>query len=684
MILWGILMPGKNKVQIRIEELKELINKYNYQYYVLDTPEIEDFEFDRLMKELETLEKENPQYKTPDSPTQRVGGVPLDKFENYKHPFRMYSLSNAMNQDEFRDFYDKVFKEIDSDTLFHSLTFSCEHKYDGLAIELIYEDGLLSKASTRGNGEVGELITTNAKTIKSIPLKLLGRYPPFLAVYGEALMFKEDFIKLNQEREEAEEPIFANPRNAAAGSLRQLDSSITARRNLKFFAYGVRSYPADKILNTIDSQYERMNYLKSAGFPVNQNSMKSVRIEDILSYHKKWENSRDSLPYDIDGIVVKVDSISMQNRLGYDSKSPKWAVAWKFKPAHAETILKEVEFSVGRQGTITPTALFDPVFLAGAKISRATLHNFDEIKRLDLMIGDTIVVERSGEVIPKVIGVIKEKRGNSIKIELPSECPVCRSKVIQYEGEVAYRCINAECPAMVKGKIRHFVSRNAFNIDGIGEEIINRFYELGFLKNFADLFQLKDKKSQLLELERFGEKSIDNMLNAIENSKKVDYWRFINALGIDYVGEESSRLIAGKFYPLDNLMNSSQVTLMTVQGIGEVMADSIYSYFHNSTNKNIIIKLLDSGIDIIYNTSKVNIKNSEVTGKKIVFTGTAEKFTRNEFNDLVREYGGIPSESITKNTDFLVIGENPGSKLEKARNLGIKILSENEFLEFLK
>ncbi len=678
-------MPETDRIKAkkRIDELSRTIHHHDYLYYTLDSPEIEDYQYDNLMRELQVLEKSFPEFILPDSPTQRVGSESLKNFENFTHPFRMYSLSNAMNIEEFEDFYIKI-KKLQNNSLFDFVDFCCEHKFDGLAIELIYENGILTHASTRGNGEIGELITVNARTIKSIPLRLNGNFPDFMAVYGEALMFKDDFLKLNREREIAGEALFANPRNAAAGSIRQLDSKITASRNLKFLAYGVRTNPDDRLVKNIVSQFERMNFLKETGFPISEYRIRTIMPEEIIEFHKNWEENRKNLPYDIDGIVVKVDSIALQEELGFDAKTPKWAVAWKFKPEFAETVLRNVEFSVGRQGTITPTALFDPVYLAGAKITRATLHNFDEIKRLDLMVGDTIIVERSGEVIPKVIEVRKDKRPSSAKPILPpEECPVCRSKVLQSEGEVAYRCVNISCPAQVKGGIRHFVSRNAFDIEGLGEEIVNRFYELGYISNFSDIFKLDERKDELMNLERFGKKSVENLIQSIENSKKIEYWKFINALGIAYVGEETSRILAEGFNPLQKLMEAGIDDLLKKEGIGEVVASSIYGFFRNEDNIRLIQSLMKTGINIQY-PEPVNEISSPIKGKRIVFTGKAEGFTREEFGELVRKFGGLPSDSVSGNTDFLVAGENPGSKLEKARQFGVKILTDKEFLELLK
>ncbi len=662
----------KEKILERINELRKQIEYHNYRYYVLDKPEISDYEYDFLLKELERLEKENPEFITMDSPTQRVGGEPLKKFENFKHTFKMYSLSNAMNLEEFNQFISRVFRELNRTDIY----FSCEPKFDGLAIELIYKKGILEIATTRGNGEIGEVITQNAKTIKSIPLKLRGNnYPEELIVYGEVLMFKKDFIELNKDREEK----FANPRNAAAGSVRQLDPKITAERNLRFFAYGVRA----QNINFNNSHFESLNYLKELGFPVSDVRKRTNNVSEIIKYHDELEETREKLPFEIDGVVIKVDDITLQEMLGYDAKSPKWAIAWKFKPAKATTILRDVEFSVGRQGTITPTAIFEPVFLAGATISRATLHNFDEVKRLDLHYNDTIVVERSGEVIPKVIDVVKEKREKNAKPVIPPEkCPVCNSPLLKSNDKVALRCVNSSCPAIVKGGLKHFVSRNAFNIEGLGEELIERFFELKYLRNFVDIFKLKDKKEELYQLDRLGEKSINNLINAIENAKDIEYHRFLYALGIPYVGEETARLIAENFSPIEKLFKISEEELLKVYGIGEIVANAISEYFKNENNINLIKELINNGVNIRY-SEKIEVIDSPIKGKKIVFTGKAEKFTRDEFSEIVRKYGGIPVDSVSKNTDLLVVGENPGSKLEKAKALGVKILTEKEFLELL-
>lgn len=679
----------RSEAKRRIEQLRDSINHHNYLYYVKDSPELTDAEYDIQMRELSELEEEFPDLVSGDSPTQRVGAEPLKSFENFEHPYKMLSLANAMNLDEFREFHERVLKEIGSSASSGELfqgnlpVFSCEHKFDGLAVELIYEKGQLTTAATRGNGEIGELITRNARTVRSIPLHLRGKYPDFIAVYGEVLMFREEFNRLNREREKNGEALFVNPRNAAAGSIRQLDPKITASRNLKFYAYGVRTKTGETIVNSIGSQSKRMDYLTQIGLPVSKERITTDSIDEIIAFHKKWEEGRENLPYEIDGVVIKADDITLQDNMGFDAKTPKWAVAWKFKPARAETVLKEVEFSVGRQGTITPTAIFPPVFLAGAKISRATLHNFDEVKRLDLHIGDTIVVERSGEVIPKVVGVLKEKRpGGAVNIDPPKTCPVCHSEAVRPEGEVAYYCVNSSCPAQITGKLIHFVSRNAFNMEGLGEEIINRFFEMGLIRDYSDIFKLGKAREKLVEMERFGEKSVDNLLRSIEKARDIEYWKFINALGISYVGEETSRVLAGAFQPVEELMDADQEKLLEHDGIGEVVAGSIVSYFSNSENRKLLKKLLKE-VRPVY-PGKAKTVESRITGKKIVFTGKAESFTREEFEEIVRKHGGIPSDSVSKQTDYLVVGESPGSKLDKAKKAGVSLLSEKEFIELLK
>lgn len=684
----------KEDAKKKIEKLREELHHHNYLYYVKDSPEISDREYDEMMKELEKLEDQYPDLITPDSPTQRIGAEPLDSFEEFEHPFKMMSLANALNESEFINFFDRVLRDTgkpvkNKETLFEKdvdlpLRFSCEHKFDGLAVELIYENGKLQSAATRGNGETGELITPNARTIRSIPLSLQKGHPEWIAVYGEVLMFKEDFLKLNKEREASGEKKFANPRNAAAGSIRQLDPKLTAKRPLKFLAYGIRGKSNDNKLNNLTSQSERLDFLENIGLPVSKHRMKTDSLDEIKQFHQKWENEREKLSYEIDGIVVKVDDLPTQDELGEDAKTPKWAIAWKFKPAKAETVLREVEYSVGRQGTITPTAHFDTVNLSGAQVSRATLHNFDEVKRLDVMVGDTIVVERSGEVIPKVVDVNKNKRPKDAQpIEPPERCPVCDSPVEKVEGEVAYRCVNLQCPALRMEALKHFVSKNALDIEGLGEEIVSRLYELEFIQDYADIFKLHKKKEDLKKLERFGEKSVENLLKSIEESRKPEYWRFLNGLGIKFVGPQTARLLAQRFQPIEKLMKADKEQLTQIDMIGEVMADAIVDYFDDKDNRQKIQKLFDAGVEIQY-PKEETVEDSPISGMKIVFTGKAEEFTRDEFKDIARKYGANPTSSVSSQTDILVVGENHGSnKLDKAKELGTKTMSPKEFRQML-
>lgn len=666
----------------RIEHLKAEINRHNRLYYAEDRPEITDAEYDALMRELISLEKKNPGSVTPDSPSQRVGGEVVEGFQTFRHPFRMMSLANAMDTGEFRDFLERAAEAVGEQSLFSSIRFACEHKFDGLAIELIYEKGVLIHAATRGNGQEGEEITSNAKTIASIPLRLGGEIPDFLAVYGEVVMFREDFLRLNAEREAADEPLFANMRNAAAGSLRQLDPKITASRKLRFFAYGVRTRSEDTVVQKIPTHSGRIDYLKTLGFPVSVHRMVTASPEEIEAYHHKWEEDRAALPYDIDGVVVKADSIALQESMGADAKTPRWAVAWKFKPACAETLLREVEFSVGRTGTITPTAIFDPVYLSGAKISRSTLHNFEEIERLGLQYGDTIRVERSGEVIPKVVGVVTEKRPpEASPILPPAACPVCGGRIAKDEGLVAYRCVNPSCRAKELGWLKLFVSKTAMDIDGLGEEILLRFYELGWVRRPSDLYRLSEKKDELIALDRFGEKSAENLLKAIESSKKVPYERWIVALGISNIGEEMGRILSRNFQPVERLLRVKLEELSAVNGIGDIVARAVVDYFADPVYLKEVNALL-SAVELTYESARM--VESFITGMKVVFTGKAEGFSREEFEQLVREHGGTPSDSVSKNTALLVVGENPGSKLAKAKELGVKIMSDSEFLERLK
>ncbi len=673
-------------IPARIEELCRILNEHNIHYYVEDQPLIPDSEYDLLMKELEHLEASYPQFRSEASPTRKVGAPPLSRFENFRHPFKMYSLANALNQVEWLQFWDRIRKDLPAqEDLFSSpqISFSCEHKFDGLAIELIYKEGILIQASTRGDGQTGEAILENARTIRNIPLALQEKSPGQLLVYGEVVMYKQDFLALNARREEEEQPVFANPRNAAAGSLRQLDSRITAQRNLKFMAYGVKTDHPAHPLQKIDSHFKRLDYLKSLGFPLSTHRLLSSDFKDIQHYHDFWEEERGSLPYEIDGVVIKIDSLSLQEELGYDAKTPKWAIAYKFKPMVAHTRLTAVEFSVGRSGVITPTAVFEPVLLSGARISRATLHNFDETERLDLHIGDSIAVERSGDVIPKIVSVDPAQRPTPAeKVVPPTHCPECGSAVYRDPEEVAYRCANPQCPGVQRERIQYFVSKPCFDIEGLGAEITARLLDLGYLKGPADIFRLHQHKQELLQLDRFGTRSVDNLLESIDKARHVEYWRFINSLGIRYVGQETARLLARSFIPVEKFMTVDQGALINIEQVGETVAGSILEYWSDETHQTAVRDMLSYGVEIIYPVIK-DFSDSPIRGMKIVFTGKAENLSREEFKDLVRDMGGSPTESVSKTTDLVVAGENAGSKLTKAKELGVKIISPEEFLDML-
>ncbi len=650
----------------RAEELRRLIEYHNYKYYVLNQPEIPDSEYDKLFRELVEIETKFPELITKDSPTQRVGGTVAKEFTELNHLFPMYSLSNAQDFEDFEEFTKRLKKL----TNLEEIEFCCEYKFDGLAVEIVYRDGILDVASTRGDGIKGEDVTANVKTIRNIPLSI--PYKNEIAIYGEVIMFKEDFIKLNEEKEKLGEPIFANPRNAAAGSLRQLDPKITASRKLKFYAYYIKSnYDIG-----VKKQSENIQLLKEWKFSV-PDIFVSSKLEEIKNYHEEISNKRSELPFDIDGIVVKINDLSFHDKLGNVGKDVRWAIAWKFKPEQGITKLKNVVFQVGRTGVITPVAELEPVRIKGATISRVSLHNFDEIKRLNVMIGDKVVVERSGDVIPYIVKVIEEERTGEEKPILPPEtCPECGSKVVKFEGEVAYRCINNSCPAQLIEKLRYVVSKGKFDIQGLGDEIIQKLFEQGYVRDIADIFSLNAKK---LFLAGVGEKNSLKIEKAINNSKTIEYDRFITALGIRYVGEQTARLLAENFQPIEKLINAKPEELTKIEGIGEVVANSIVSFFKNEQNVKTIKKMLELGVKIIYPQKE----ESNLLGKTIVITGTLKNFSRDEIKRILTTLGCNVSESVSSKTDYLLLGENPGSKYDKAKELGTKIITEEELLKML-
>ncbi|HOV22811.1 MAG TPA: NAD-dependent DNA ligase LigA [Candidatus Marinimicrobia bacterium] len=658
----------------KAKELRRQIETANYNYYVLDNPTISDAEYDRLMRELEQLEAAYPELRTPDSPTQRVGAQPLDEFKTVTHRVPMLSLDNAMDEGEIRDFAIRVQKSLPGETV----QFVCEPKIDGLAVELVYENGVFISGSTRGDGITGEDITQNLLTIRSIPLRLMPNLPipTLLEVRGEVYMDKADFQRLNEQQLKEGKPLFANPRNSAAGSVRQLDPQITAKRPLKIFCYGLGSLEG----YFFQTHHEFLEALLKWGFRVNPLIEIAKEVEALIAYYHKIESIRDSMPYDIDGVVYKVDSLTQQAKLGIKSRSPRWAIAGKFKAQQEVTQIIDIEASVGRTGAITPVAHLKPVQIGGVTVSHATLHNQDEIDRKDIRIGDWVVVQRAGDVIPQVVKVITERRtGNEKRYSIPANCPVCGTPVVREEDEAKHRCPNINCPAQIKASIEHFASKRAMNIEGLGEKLIEQLVDSGLIKNVADIYSLR--KEQLLTLERMGEKSAQNLLDAITASQNVSLARFIYALGIRNVGEHMAKVLAKAFGSLERLSQASEEELMAIEGVGPIVARSVRNFFNAESNRQTIEKLLSSGIRI---SSEQDYKQKEeIAGKTFVFTGTLTNFTREEAQALVEKYGGKSASSVSKKTDYVVVGENAGSKAETARQLGVKILNEAEFLELI-
>ncbi|MDP6569513.1 MAG: NAD-dependent DNA ligase LigA [Candidatus Marinimicrobia bacterium] len=657
------------------ENLRRQIEQHNYRYHVLDDPEISDVEYDKLFRQLIELEETHPALKTPDSPSRRVGAPPLAKFGSVTHRSLMLSLDNAMNRDELIAFDGRLKRALDSQD---EITYIAEPKLDGLAISLVYENGLLSTGATRGDGRTGEDITQNLRTIHTIPLRLQGQaVPPIVEIRGEVFIEKEQFKKLNRKREEAAEPAFANPRNAAAGSLRQLDSSVTAERPLKFFAYELTS--AEGINYT--SHGESLEQLQKWQVPVNPNISNCTNIEEAIAYYEEWEENRNTLPYEIDGVVIKVNSTSEREQLGIKSRSPRWAISGKFKAQQATTVVEDIVPSIGRTGAVTPVAHLQPVNVGGVIVSRATLHNQDEIDRKDIRTGDTVLIQRAGDVIPEVVKVITEKRPDeAVKYILPEECPSCGAEVIRPEEEAVARCHNISCPAQVKGRIEHFASKRALDIDGLGSKVVSQLIESGLVYSFADLFYLS--KEQLLGLERMGDLSAQNLIDAIDTSKETTLARFIYGLGIRNVGEHVADVLARKYRSLEVLMDSTAEELEAVDEVGPIVAESIVSFFGSKENRDTIRRCLSGGVflSVPETPEKTDLA---VRGKTFVFTGKLEQFTRQDGEEMVRNLGGRAAKSVSSKTDFIIAGTGAGSKLIKARKLNITVLNEDEFLALM-
>ncbi len=661
------------EISKRIEELREEIRYHEHRYYVLDNPEIADAGFDRLMQELDRLEKENPELITPDSPTRRVGGEPLDSFKKVEHNVQMLSLGNAFNAGELREFAARIFRLSEQE----DIEFMVEHKIDGLSAILTYRDGLFIQGATRGNGIVGEDVTENLKTIPSIPLRLPENVD--LEVRGEVYIGKDNFSKINEKRLEGGEEPFANPRNAAAGSIRQLDPGVAAERSLSLIAYTLVSYGQAEIR----SHQEALELLSELGFKVNWHK-KCSNIDEVIELCQGWIDKKDELPYEIDGLVIKVNDLALRDELGATAKSPRWAIAFKFPAQQEGTVINDIIISVGRTGALTPTAVLEPVQIDGSTVSRATLHNEDEIRRKDIRIGDHVLVQKAGDVIPEIVKVIKDKRtGREEIFNMPGKCPDCGGEVIKEKGEAVLRCTNITgCPAQRREGILHFVSRNAMNIEGVGPALVDQLLARELIEDYADLYFLK--KVDLIDLERMAEKSAANVIEAVEISKERPLYRVIFALGIRHVGAGVARVLSRVYNSIDELSRASIEELEAIDEIGPTIAESIINFFQEPHNQQVISKLKRAGVRLAEETNgKKQDLNGHLEGKKFVFTGGLANYTRNEAKEMILTSGGKVTSSISKNIDYLVVGEKPGSKLAKARELGIEILTENEFEKLL-
>ncbi|EAF3263613.1 NAD-dependent DNA ligase LigA [Listeria monocytogenes] len=658
----------------RYEELINILDQYSYDYYVIDNPTVEDAEYDQKMQELLKIEEAHPEWVTPESPSKRVGGEVLEGFKKVAHDTPMLSLANAFNQEDLADFDRRIRDKVGDD-----IAYMCELKIDGLAVSLQYENGKYKQGATRGDGTIGEDITANLRTIRSIPMKLQKDYS--IEVRGEAFMPKRSFQKLNEIREEEGQMLFANPRNAAAGSLRQLDTKIAASRNLDIFLYAV----ADFGEMGVETHSAGLDMLETLGLKVNKERRLCNSLEEVYAYIEEWTEKRAGLAYDIDGIVLKLNNLEQQRQMGNTVKSPRWSIAYKFPAEEVPTKLLDIELNVGRTGVITPTAVLEPVRVAGTTVSRASLHNEDLITEKDIRIGDTVLIKKAGDIIPEVIKSISEKRsGSEEPFHMPKNCPACDSELVRLEEEVALRCINPKCPAQIKEGLIHFVSRNAMNIDGLGEKVIIQLFSQHLIKDVADLFFLS--KEKLLELERMGEKSVTNLLASIEASKQNSLEKLLFGLGIRHVGAKAAKSLAIHFDTMDNLKVADKETLTSINDIGEKMADSIVTYFANEEVHDLLEELKRAGVNMTYTGPKLEDMSEEelvFAGKTVVLTGKLEKLTRNDAKALIESLGGNVSGSVSKKTDVVVAGSDAGSKLAKAEELAIPIWSEEDLIEYL-
>jgi DNA ligase (NAD+) len=669
---------GAKPSRAEIDKLRRAIEEHNYNYYVLDQPTVSDAEYDQMLRRLQEIEEKWPEFRSPDSPTQRIGAPPAEGFTVITRSVPMLSLENAMTEDEFRAWRERLVRAVGTAG---ETDYVCEPKMDGVAVELVYEDGTLVQGSTRGDGVNGEDVTANVRTIRAIPLRLMqpargAKFPKSLSVRGEVYMALADFERINQKQSESGDKLYANPRNTAAGSLKQLDPSVTAQRPLKFFAYGIGS--AERA--GLRSQWEMLEALKTWGLPVNTLSRLCQTVDEAIAFHAELEQRRSKLPYEIDGMVIKVNDFAVHAEAGTRSRSPRWAVAWKFAPQEARTRVLDIIVTVGRTGALTPLARLEPVRVGGVTISNATLHNADEIERKDVRVGDWVFVRRAGDVIPEVVAPIKELRKGSLpKFKMPDKCPVCGTKAERLEGEAVTRCPNFACPVQVRGRLIHFASRGAMDIEGFGFKLVDQVVSAGLVETPADIYRLTVE--DLIPLERMAKKSAQNVVDAIERSKHTTLPRFIYALGIRNVGETVAEVLAEHFASMDDVMKASEEELSNIHGVGSVIAREIHAWTSVASNRKLVNELLKSGIEFKRGPSAVS---NELAGKTFVFTGTLTKFTREDAESEVKKRGGKAASSVSKSTTFLVAGEKAGSKLEKAQKLGVEVIDEDAFLRLIK
>lgn len=665
----------KEDIQKRITELRGQLDEHNHSYYVLSQPTISDFDFDMLLKELEKLEKENPEFSDPNSPTQRVGSDLNKEFDQVRHTYPMLSLSNSYSEEELRDFDQKIRKMTDQ-----QFEYVCELKYDGTSISLQYKNGVLQRAITRGDGTIGDDVTANVKTIRSIPLKLKGAsYPEEFEIRGEILLPFAELERINQEREELGEALFANPRNAASGTLKSQKSSVVAERRLDAYFY----YLLGESLPN-DGHYENIHEVAKWGFKISPDTEKCANIDEVIAFIRKWHDKRFDLPVATDGIVIKVNSLKLQQYLGFTAKSPRWAIAYKYKAEQAATTLLSVSYQVGRTGAVTPVANLEPVLLAGTTVKRASLHNADIIKSLDLHLGDTVFVEKGGEIIPKIVGADQASRHPmALPVDFIKTCPECGTALIRKEGEAAHYCPNEDgCPPQIKGKMEHFISRKAMNIDGLGSETIDLLYNEGLIKNIADLYELK--KEQISRLERLGDKSADRILKSLEESKQVPFEKVLFALGIRYVGETVAKILANRLISIEQIESASLEELTAIDEIGGRIAESVSAFFTNPDNVQLVERLKEKGLQMQLDEASLANRTDKLSGFNIIISGTFEKNSRDDLKKMIEQHGGKNVSSISKNTSYLLAGNNIGpSKLEKAQKLNISIISEDDFLKMI-